>query len=556
VQLSTKRVRAAAALVALSLAAAACSDGGGSDDQAGGDGSGGTFSIQIADPENPLVPGNTTESEGNQVLQALFTGLITYDVETTEVQYDGVAESIESDDNITWTVTLKDGWTFHDGSPVTASSFVDAWNYAADPANAFGGSYFFGNITGYDELQEAAEGEGGAASAPPTDPSAAEKLLAGLEVVDDQTFTVELTDPFSQFPLTVGYTAFYPLPEAFFDDPEAFGKKPIGNGPFKADTEFVPGQGITMSRYEDYAGDVQPQADGIEMRVYSDLNTAFNDLQAGNLDITDAIPPELIATADEELGDRYLERPAAGFDYLGFPTYDARFQDKRVRQAISMAINREEIVEAVYNGSRTPARDVIPPVIDGHREDACEFCVYDPEAAKALLDETDFDTSKPLELWFNAGAGHDLWVQAAGNQLRENLGVDYVLKGDLEFAEYLPLLDDKGITGPFRLGWGMDYPSPQNFLEPLFSTGALPPNGSNATFYSNPEFDRLIEQGNSAESIEEGIEFYQQADDVLLEDMPIAPMWFRKTQGARSENVSNVQFDAFQNVVLEDVTVE
>ena len=103
----------------------------------------------------------------------------------------------------------------------------------------------------------------------------------------------------------------------------------------------------------------------------------------------------------------------------------------------------------------------------------------------------------PVELWFNAGAGHDQWVQAVGNQLQQNLGITYTLRGDLDFAQYLPLQDEKGITGPFRLGWGMDYPSPQNFLEPLFSTSAQPP-GSNTTFYSNPEFDQLVDQGNVA----------------------------------------------------------
>jgi ABC-type transport system substrate-binding protein len=144
-------------------------------------------------------------------------------------------------------------------------------------------------------------------------------------------------------------------------------------------------------------------------------------------------------------------------------------------------------------------------------------------------------------------------VQAAGNQLRDNLGITYTLRGDLEFAEYLPLQDEKGMTGPFRLGWGMDYPSPQNFLEPLFSKAAQPPNGSNTTFYDNPEFDDLVSQGNVAEDNEEAIELYQQADDVLLEDMPIAPMFFRATQGAHSENVENVQFDAFQDVVLTQV---
>ena len=145
-------------------------------------------------------------------------------------------------------------------------------------------------------------------------------------------------------------------------------------------------------------------------------------------------------------------------------------------------------------------------------------------------------------------------MEAVGNQLRENLGLDYTLRGDLAFAEYLPLADEKGFTGPFRLGWAMDYPSPQNYLEPLYSTSALPPNGSNTAFYQNPEFDELVEQGNQAGSNEEAIELYQQADDVLLEDMPIAPMFFGLQQLVHSENVSNVVIDVFGQVDTSQLT--
>jgi ABC-type transport system substrate-binding protein len=535
-----------APLLAIALGAAACGgDGGDGDGDAGStEGqSGGTFSTYIGEPENPLIPSNTSETEGGQVVDALFTGLVTYNVDTTELEFNGVAESIESEDSTTWTVTLKDGWTFHDGTPVTSDSFIDAWNYAALSTNAQGNSYFFGNVEGYDDLQAEEDAE----------PTA--ETLTGLNRVDDTTFEVTLSDPFAQYPITVGYTAFYPLPEAFFDDPDAFGKQPVGNGPFKADEPFQPGQGITLTRFEEYGGDELAKADAVEIRVYTESDTAFTDVQAGNLDIVDTLPADAIASAPDEFGDRYIERPSSSFQYMGFPTYDARFSDKKVRQAFSMAVDRAGITEAIFNGTREPAYSAISPVVDGARDDACEFCKYDPEAAKELLDETDFDTTKPIELWFNAGAGHDEWVQAVGNNLRENLGVEYTLRGDLQFAEYLPLADDKGFTGPFRLGWAMDYPSPQNYLEPLYSTGALPPNGSNTAFYSNPEFDDLVAEGNRAESNDEAIELYQQAEDVLLEDMPIMPMFFGLVQGVHSEKVSNVTIDAFTRVRLEDVTV-
>lgn len=534
----------AATIVALGVAGtlvlAACGGGGGNPSDSGGASpGGGTYSINInSDPEKPLVPGDTTESEGTQVARALFTPLVNYNTETVEVEYSAVAESIESTDNTNWTVKLKDGWTFHDGSPLTSQSFVDAWNYTANVENAQGGGYFFSKVAGYD-------GEN------------PKQAMEGLQVVDDLTFTVQLNEPFRQFPLITGYTAFAPLPQAFYADPAAFGRQPIGNGPFRADTEYVPGQGITLSRFEEYAGDDVAAAGGIEIRVISDINTAYNELLAGNLDVYRyTLPPELATIAPDELGDRYFERVSSSFTYMGFPLYDPRFADPRVRQAFSMAVDRPAITEAIFSGTRVPAYDVIPPTIDGHRPDACGFCQYDPAAAQQLLAESGFDTSQPVELWFNSGAGHDAWVQAVGNQLQQNLGITYTLRGDLDFAQYLPLADEQGMTGPFRLGWSMDYPSPENFLGPLFTTSAQPPAGSNSTFYANPEFDSLVSAGNQAATNEEAIALYQQADDLLLNDLPMMPIFFGFSQGGHSENVDNVGFSPFAtDVVLTDVTV-
>ena len=532
------------AVAALALAAGLAGCGGGDGDEAAkAPADGGRAAIALVEPAS-LTPPNVAEASGQEIVDALFTGLVTYDADTSELQYDGVAESIESEDSKTWTITLKDGWTFHDGTPVTSDSFIKAWNYAANSANAQGNSYFFANVVGYPELQ----GEEG------KPPAATE--LSGLKKVSDTEFTVELTTPFRQYPVTVGYAAFYPQPEAFFapGGPEKLGKQPIGNGAFKADGPFVPGKGITLSRFEEYAGE-KAKADKVELRVYTDVATAYTDLQGGNLDIVDQVPDDAIATYEDEFGDRAITRESSSFTYMGFPTYDERFKDKRVRQAFSMAIDRKGITDAIFSGSRAPAYSAISPVVDGSRDDACTYCEFKPDEAKALLAETGFDTSKPVDLWFNAGASHDAWVQAVGNNLRDNLGITYKLQGGLQFAEYLPKGDEKGFTGPFRLGWAMDYPSPQNYLEPLYSTSALAPAGSNQTFYSNPEFDQLIADGNSADSNEDAIKAYQEAEDVLLEDMPIMPMFFGKVQGVTSENVKNVKIDAFTRIRLDEVTV-
>src|SRR5699024_8037481 len=149
-------------------------------------------------------------------VQNIFAGLVSYDAEGA--QQNEVAASIETEDSQNYTVTLNEGWTFSDGSAVTAQSFVDAWNYGADAANAQLSGYFFEPIQGYEELQ----GEDVAPDA----------TLSGLTVEDDLTFPIELVSPQADFPIRLGYTAFSPLPQAFFDDPEAFGESPIGNGPY------------------------------------------------------------------------------------------------------------------------------------------------------------------------------------------------------------------------------------------------------------------------------------------------------------------------------------
>jgi oligopeptide transport system substrate-binding protein len=526
---------------------------GGGDDDGGSSGGaaadGGSFSVYIGEPENPLLPGNTSETEGGQVVDALWTGLVEYDNETNEAVFTGVAESIESPDATNWTVKLKDGWTFHDGSPVNAQSFVDAWNYAAFSPNAQGNSYFFSNIAGYDQLQAPTDDAGN----PTGDPAA--NAMSGLQVVDDLTFTVQLSSPYAQWPTTTGYTAFFPLPASFFENPEGFGEQPVGNGPFQAEEAFVPGQGITLTRYDEYGGDEPARAGSVDFVVYAELDTAYTDLQGGNVDVIDTLPPDAIASAESEFGDRYIETVQGDITSLGFPTYDERYADPRVRRAFSMAIDRQSISDAIFNGTRTPATSFLNPVINGYRADACDVCELNVEEANRLLDEAGFDRTQPVDLWFNGGAGHDAWMEAVGNQLRENLGVEYVLRGELDFSEYLPLRDEKGMTGPFRDGWIMDYPVAENFLGPIYSTAALAPAGSNTSFYSNPEFDQLLAQGNAAASDEEAIAAYQAAEDLLVRDMPEAPLFYRLNQGAHSERVDNVTINAFGRIDVASVEV-
>lgn len=504
----------------------------------------GMFSVYLGEPQHPLVPGNTTETEGAKVVGAVWTPLVTFDKQTRAVTYDGAAESVTSTDNIHWTVKLKPGWTFHDGTPVTAESYVRAWNYTALSTNAQAGSYFFSNIQGYDDMQ--ADDSGG--------PKATE--MPGLWAVDPTTIKVTLSEPFAIYPLTLGYHAFDPLPEVFYDDPVAFGKKPIGNGPFKTDTEWVPGRGITLSRYDNYAGDDKAKSRGVVLRVYTELSTAYTDVLAGNLDIMRNLPPDAYASAKDVFGDRYLEQPSPDITSLGFPLYDPRYADVRVRRALSMAIDRKAIVDAIFLGTRVPADSFAPPTVVGYNAGACgRWCEYHPEEAKRLLDEAGFDKTKPVEIWFNAGAGHDGWMTAVGNMFRK-IGLTYRLRGNLQFNEFLSKRDAKEMTGPFRLGWIMDYPSIENFLAPQFATAALAPAGSNTVFYSSPAFDDALTAGNQAPTIDAANAAYDEAENILVEDLPAAPLFHDLAQAVWTKRVSNVGYGINGEIMLQDVVVD
>ncbi len=520
-------------LAALPLLVAACD--GADDESAAADSSeGGEFSMFLCEPER-LLSQASSEVCGFQVLDTIFTGLVEYDAETGEiVDGAGMAESIESDDQRVWTITLKEGWTFHNGEPVTASSFVDAWNWMADPSNEMGNAFFLA-MAGFEGYPEVAGGEA--------------EEMSGVEAVDDETIRVTLAEPFGPFELLIGYTGFQPLPEEFYDDPVAFEDAPIGNGPYMMDGEWERGSEIRLVRYDDYEGEAG-NADAVNLRIYSEVSTAFLDLQAGEIDLLDGVPPEHRAAAGDEFGDRYLDNPTTGYNYLGFPLYQEEWQDVNLRRSFSMAIDRETIIEQILGGTQTPATSIMPPSMAAHRDDACEYCGYDPDRAAELYAETD-GVEEPLQLYFNSGAGLDEWMEAIGLQLSQNLGIEAIEFQSLDWPEYLPLLDGHEAEGPFRLGWGTLYPSPQYAMDPLYTTGAE----SNSGAYSSEEFDALIAEANTM-PVDEADEVYQQAEDVLLEDMPIAPLWYSVDGVAWNDTIGNVVADSRGFVRIPEVIVD
>jgi peptide/nickel transport system substrate-binding protein/oligopeptide transport system substrate-binding protein len=534
----TKGAKIIAATALLAMAVAAC---GSSGDSGGGSSSGTNdqpVTMRVGEPQNTLIPGNTAETEGAEVLAALFTPLVRYDDDKNPVE--DAAESITTEDNTTWTIKLKPGFTWHNGEPVVAQNYVDAWNYYANQENAQQDNYFFGRIDGYADLNP---GEG---KTPTT------KEMKGLKVVDDTTFTVTLSEPFSQFKTMLGYTAFYPLPKAAFGPDgkitDEYGSKPIGQGYFKMDKPYHKGtdQTIDLSLYDKYVG-TKPKFDKLQFKVYTSSETAFNDLLAGNLDIIDQLAASSISTAKSQLGDHFIDQPDAGVGYIGVPlSTNKDLADPDVRKAISMAIDRKTITQKVFSGTRVPADDFINPAIAGYRQGICgEACTYDPAKAKELYEKA--GGPKTLQLGYNSDGGHKEWIEAVAINLRQALGIEVKVEPFEKFGAILDALGDKKYNGLFRMGWAIDYPSPENYLTPIFGTGAIK-NGSNYGGYSNKDFDALLKKGDTAKTQEESIQFYQQADDILLKDLPYIPVYFYRVNAAFSQHVKGVKINLLNQV--------
>ncbi|RKE20956.1 ABC transporter substrate-binding protein [Streptomyces sp. TLI_171] len=523
------------ALVATGCGSSGNGSGGGSSDASK------TFSYQSSEPQNPLQPANANETGGGRIVQNLFKGLADYDPSNGKLRMQ-VADSIDTSDSQTFNVTLKSGWTFHDGTPVTASSFVNAWNWAANTGNNQINSSWFGDIQGYKDVH-------------PDSGAATTDKMSGLTVQDDTHFTIKLYNKVSYFPYKLGYVAFSPLPEGFFKDPAGYGQKPVGNGPYQFVSWDHNSQVVTKT-FANYQGVDKPKNGGVIFKMYTTAEAAYADLQSNNLDVMDQVPPSALANYKNDLGDRAIDAPQGAIQNVGFTLYQADWsgQDKaKVRQGLSMAIDRNTITTTVLQGSRKPASAWVAEGVEGYKAGTCgDFCNYNPDQAKQLIQQGGGVPGNAVKITYNADGGHKEWVDAVCNSVRQATGVNCTGDPKTDFKTARAAITGHQIDGMFRTGWVQDYPLNANFLADVYRTGAA----SNDTGYSSPEFDKLSTQADQAPSIQDTATGYQQAEAQLAIDMPAIPLWYYRTNSGFSTNVQNVTFDSFGNPAWTQVEVK
>ena len=544
-------IRSLALIIGISLVAAAC---GGDDDDEGAEGSAADEAAQgveggeVVDlfsfaqgPQDHIDPGINTTSSGWQIGGSLYDGL-------TEVDFSDpdnpevvgvVAESWESnDDGSVWTFQIRDGLIFSDGEAVLPSSFERAWERASDPAFAGDYSYLFSFIDGGQEKLD------GAADSMP-----------GIDADDEaMTLTVTLAEPYSNFAAVAGFQTFMPMPSAVEDlDDQSDWENGmmIGNGPFmleapRNDQEIVlvPNPEWDGTLYDEALGlPEQPFLDRITFRISSDIETAYNSFEAGEADITGFAPGRY-----QEAQDNYettIDTPFLGAYYFQFNLRDPRVggdENKLLRQAISQAIDREEINQAVYEGSRTTATGITPPGIPGFEEGLCDYCAHDPEAAQEAYDEWQAagnSLTEPLPIQLNADAGHEPVVQIIIDNL-DQIGIPATAE-PIPSETYFGQLAD-GACVLCRAGWLADYPTYDNFMFDLFHSSAL--EGNNYGFDSE-EFDGLVAEAKQTVDPEAQGELNRQAEQVLLNDQigAIPINWYNGRIVYNGERIANLVED-------------
>lgn len=475
----------------------------------------GTFLYGMREPSS-LLPADAGATEELVVVDTLFDSLTTYGE-------DGVEQSaaiswLPDENGRVWTYRLRPGATFATPlrDPVTADDFIFAWNLAV--AEGRRAAFHLEDVEGYQAVRDGAT-----------------QAMSGLSAPESHTLVVTLSKPHADFPSVTAHPALGPLPRAHYQaDPGAFAQRPAGNGPFTA-ADWERGKFLRVTRFNGWRnGRGQAPLAEVVFR-FSDAETAYVAFQQERRDYA-PLPAGALADAREEYGegeDGYsgpgvLDGPAGQLYFLGVNHTVPPFDRVEVRRALSLALDRTALAEAVREGNADPAFGAVPIALPDARARPCSACRHDPETARRLFREADVSQ---LELWFNQDGGHEQIAELVSDQLAE-VGVTLRVRtppesepGTSSFAPYLDRLRS-GEAALFRFGWAVEYPTLDDALTPLFSAQLAGVDGAaNYGQYSAPDVSALLAEARATLDPDERRALYRQAEDLALDrDQAIIPL--------------------------------
>ena len=499
-----------------------------------------------ADPET-IDPTINTASEASTVILNAFECIMTLDENDNAVE--GAAESVEvSDDGLVYTIKLRKDGKWSDGEPVVADNFKYSWVRALTKENAAEYAYQLYYIKNAEKYYN---GE-----------ATADEL--GINVIDDYTLEVTLEAPTTYFPQLLAFPTYAPLREDIVSaDPEGWATKPetyVTNGAFKLVQWDMKDQ-LVFEKNENYWNKDSIKLDKLTFKLVTDDTTAYSELQAGNFDVVNSVPTNEIEPGQEaglvhvspKLGTYYFGINVGKQDDMAEDVKTA-LSNKLVRQAINLAIDRQEIIDNVGKAEQVAAYSFVPEGI--YNPDGTEFAdkeYYDPsdmdgniKKAKELLKEAGYENGEGLptiELMYNSEGAHKDICQIIQENLAK-IGINIELANQ-EWAVFLNTRQQGGYEIA-RQGWIGDYSDPMTFLD-LFVTGG----GNNDSGYSNPEYDALIAAAKVETDPDKRKEQLREAEDILMDDMPILPIYYYTTVMGWNENVKGIQVSVLGTVYLQ-----
>ena len=488
-----------------------------------------------------LDPHIATGVPEHHIMSSVMEGLVLKDRKSLEPR-PGVAESWTiSDDGRIYTFKLRDDARWSNGDPHIANDYVWSWWRALQPA--LGNQYAYmlfpiKNAKRYYDRETEDFGD------------------VGVKALDQRTLQVTLTNPTPYFLQLLDHYSLFPVHQATI---EKFGNADqrgtrwsyegnlVSNGPFKLD-EWKINRHITVTRNLHYWDNDNVALNGIVFKPVENTVTEERMFRAGQLHVTSNVPADKISTYRKSNSTELKIAPYLGTYFYRLNIKTPQLQDRRVRQALGMAIDREKLVENITKGGQIPAYTMTPPGTMGYYPTST--LAFDPEGAKNLLSEAGYPNGEgfpAIEILYNTNEGHRKIAVALQEMWKDYLNVDIKLLNQ-EWKVYLAT-ESAGDYQISRGGWIGDYVDPNNFLD-MFLCGG----GNNRTGWCNEEYDRLIlEVAPSQSSHEERLAVFQQAETMLLDDMPIIPVYTYTSVKLVDSSVENLDGNIMNQAMYKDI---
>ena len=471
------------------------------------------LTVAIQEPST-LDPMRLQDPGGVLVARQLYEGLTKWDP-VAESVVPAVAESwTVSDGGRRFTFRLREGMSFHDGSPVTSKDFKFAFERIALKRNASDIAYTLEPIEGFVAINQLGES----------------KHLSGIKTPDELTVVFELSRPFYDFPVLLTHPSLVPVPAKAVRDADRFLRTPVGNGPFHIAQAWSPGDTVYLRAYAGFID--TPDLDGIRFVTFPDAAASWLPFLNGDLDVAE-VPAGEIESAGEEFGDEAFLPFLATYNFgLNLRSLD----DLKVRRAINRAIDRETIAATIFRGSMEPARGIVPDGMPGFIENVCvDICDYAPQVATRIVKSLP-KKQRRVSLEFSGTDPHPAVARAVRRDLRA-AGFSVRLRS-FPFGKYLRRLQ-KGEQQIYRLGWIAEVPTADAFLSALFDSDS-PDNHSG---FSSGTVDRLLSRAHATRSDEKRTQLYISAEKEILKALPIAPIGTFITHWAARPEIQGLVFD-------------